>query len=116
MSDRSYISLDTCIVCGEAKGVLLDRKLNPRFERKTITSLEPCEKCNEKYLTEGVMLVYIGDNDYDLLVIKDEAFERLFNREVPPGMFPTNRIMRCEKEVISEIKSCWAEQSKEENK
>lgn len=111
MGEKSYVSLDTCIICGEAKGIVLDRRMRPRFERETITSIEPCEKCREKYLKEGVMLVHIGDNDYDLLVIRDEAFKGLFD-STP---IPEEKIARCDKEVISKLKS-WEEQSKEENK
>lgn len=117
MGDKSFVGLDNCIICGEAKGIVIDRRLTPRFERENITSIEPCEKCQEAYLKEGVMLIYVGEGTFDLTVIREEAFKAIFNQEVPTGIFPTNRIVRCEKEVLIKLREMEDKaKEREENK
>lgn len=103
MRDKSFVTLDACIICGEPKGLMLEKKMRPIFERETVTSIEPCEKCRETYLKEGVMLIYLGDEDYDLVVIKDEAFKEIF------GEIPEGKIGRCDKELLDKLRGAQHE-------
>ena len=80
--DKSFVTLATCPICQKENGsLLLDRRLKPTFEMHTPT-LELCEDCKEKYLTDGVMLV--NPENGSLVVIKISAFKRMFNTPVPP--------------------------------
>lgn len=78
-------SLDCCIICGEAKGVAILGRIKDDKEapHKMVTSLEPCDACKEKYLKNGVMLV--RDKTHALMVIKEEAFKRIFKDHKIPA-------------------------------
>ena len=58
-------SIDICFYCGESKGIILFGKLKGDAEapRECCTSVEPCDKCKEKY------------NDYLLIVEKPSVEE-----------------------------------------
>ncbi|KYC46100.1 MAG: hypothetical protein AMQ74_01869 [Candidatus Methanofastidiosum methylothiophilum] len=112
MGDKSFVTLDVCIICGEPKGIAIDRRMQQRFEMETILEIEPCDKCKEKYLKEGVMMIHIGDDkSFDLLVINEEAFKNLFDVLIPEG-----RIVRCDKEVLSKLREMDDEAKKREEK
>jgi hypothetical protein len=88
-------TLPQCIICGEDTGEII---IGASFKDKNgkpcaapmkcgVVSLEPCPKCREKYLTDGVLLVEVEeDRKYrrPLAVITVEAFNRLFNAPIPP--------------------------------
>lgn len=91
--DKSYVSLAVCPICREDTGtLLLDQKLRPKFDKKTVTP-EPCETCKEKYLKNGVML--LNPETGGLVVIKVSAFKRAFNIPVP-----AQHIAFCEQQVL----------------
>lgn len=86
-----------CFLCGEAKNeiALLGSAFPEEAPMYMVLDVEPCEKCREKYLKIGVLLAeaerrenHFGKIDYypngKFLVIKDEAFKKVFNREIPP--------------------------------
>ena len=96
MMDKSYVTLATCPICGEENGsLLLDKRLRPKFEMHTPT-LDPCDKCKEKYLKTGTLL--INPQNGDLIILKDEAFDRIFNKPRPTG-----KICFCEQEVLDNL-------------
>ena len=106
MSDRSHVTLAVCPICHEDTGaILLDRKMRDVFERRTITP-SPCEACKEKYLSVGVLL-FVPDNG-SVAVIKDEAFTRIFNRELPK-----DKIAFCDYEVLERLGAYSQEESNE---
>ena len=43
---------------------------------------DPCDKCRKQYLKDGVLMM---EQTGRLVVLKDEAFKRLFNKPVPKG-------------------------------
>jgi hypothetical protein len=55
-----------------------------------------CDKCRKKYLTLGVLLV--NPKSGDLVVLKNEAFKRIFGKELPK-----QRIAYCDQEVIDQL-------------
>lgn len=71
-----------CMICHE-EVILLARK-NAKGELPEKDSILPqvCDKCRAKYLSKGVLL--INPDNGRLVVIKDEAFNRLFNEPTPP--------------------------------
>lgn len=83
-------TISVCIICGEEKNeiALLGAAYKGQAPMHMITGIEPCEKCRKKYLEEGdgVMLVE-ADRDKKptgmVMVIRREAFQRIFNRPVP---------------------------------
>lgn len=83
-------TIPTCIICRKDKGevVLLGAAYKEKAPMHMLTSLEPCDKCKEKYLSVGVLLVESSDGTMKGVtngfhVLKDEAFERLFDTELP---------------------------------
>jgi mRNA-degrading endonuclease RelE of RelBE toxin-antitoxin system len=89
-------TLPTCIVCGKDTGeiALLGNAYKGEAPMHMVVGVEPCAECREKYLKEGVMLVEAnmeirrsGKPDYkptgNLMIIKESAFRRIFNVDVP---------------------------------
>ena len=70
-----------CMICQEE--VIIMARKNSRGELPPEGSTLPqvCEKCKKKYLSDGVLL--INPNNGRLVVLKIEAFKRIFNTEVP---------------------------------
>lgn len=56
-------SMDICFWCGEVRGVALCGKLKGDAEapKKMVTSLEPCDKCKERF-KKGVHLIEVTDD------------------------------------------------------
>lgn len=56
-------SLEICFWCGESKGVILCGKLKGDAEapKQMVTSLEPCDKCKERF-KKGVHLIEVTDD------------------------------------------------------
>lgn len=56
-------SLDICFWCGEPKGIALCGKMKGDVEspKNMVTSLEPCDKCREKFML-GVHLIEVTDD------------------------------------------------------
>ena len=82
--DKSYVTLEVCVICGKDTGALfLDRRLKNSFEMHTSFPNSVCDGCREKYLSKGVML--INPKNGKLVVIKDEAFKRIFKCKIPEG-------------------------------
>ena len=81
--DKSYVTLEVCPIChGETGTILLDRRLKDRFEMHTMNPTSPCDKCKEKYLKHGVLI--INPETGRLVVLKDSAFKRIMNIPIPP--------------------------------
>jgi len=80
--EKSHVSLLICVICNEGTGVLLDRRLQKSLEPRTTSPTEVCEKCREKYLKNGTML--INPKTGRLAVIRDEAFKRVFPKMSAP--------------------------------
>lgn len=90
-------TMPICIICGEEKGeiALLGNAYKGEAPKHMVTSLEPCDKCKEKYLKKGVLLVEckneIPEGKYkaeliptgNITVIKAEAFKNVFQQDVP---------------------------------
>jgi hypothetical protein len=99
-SDKSYVTLERCIICKEDTGTLfLDKRLRPCFDMHTTLPHSVCDKCRAKYLKNGVMLVCPETGD--LVVLKEEAFTRLFDKPI------SHRIVFCELEVINQLRRLY---------
>jgi len=93
MSDKRYVGMQICPVCRkESTGILLDRGLKDSLPRESL-GIEPCDKCKDKYLKNGTML--INPETMDLKIIKDSAFKRIFNKDIPK-----KKIAFCEQGVL----------------
>lgn len=85
-----------CPICQEETGdLLMDRRIKDTFERHTMTP-NPCEKCKEKYLKTGVLL--IDPKSCSLVVLKQSAFKRIFNQPVPKS-----HICYVERELLEKL-------------
>lgn len=90
-------TMPQCFVCGEDKGeiALLGNAYKEEAPMKMVLDIKPCDKCTDKYLKEGVLLVE-ADRQYGkngkpkmtptgkFAIIKDQAFNRIFNCALPP--------------------------------
>ena len=83
-------TLSTCIICGKETGeiALLGAAYKGEAPMHMVTGLEPCDKCKEDYLKEGVLLLETDENRVptgSLVVIKVEAFSKVCNKvPIPP--------------------------------
>ena len=83
-------TVSQCIICGKDKNeiALLGNAYKGEAPMHMVTSLEPCDKCKEEYLKIGVLLVEFtgekGQPTGSLMVLKDEAYTRIFNKPIPP--------------------------------
>jgi hypothetical protein len=101
MNDKSYVTILKCPICQEDTGeLLMDRRLKNSFDRYSFHPAHVCEKCRDKYLSDGVMV--INPETCGLIVLKDEAFTRLFDRKIPEG-----KIVYCELEVLEKVQKLY---------
>jgi len=101
-------TISQCIICGEDKNeiMLLGAAYKEQAPMHMVMTVEPCDKCREKYLSVGILLVEAEENDKGdriptsrVLVLKEEAFKRVF----PEMTVPEKRIAFVEKEVFQFI-------------
>lgn len=105
--EKSHVTMEqkVCVVCGkiyDTGAILLDKRLQPRFEMHTVTGRGMCEE-HERLKKEGyIALVGIdpersmcsGEIIHDqnayrtgaIIHIKKEAFKKIFNKKIPAGM------------------------------
>lgn len=82
---KSNVSLDTCMYCGEAKGILLDKRLKDSLEPKTVTSYEPCDACKAD-MAKGFTLFEAnqdGSHTGRMWVVKPEIVDPDFRKQCP---------------------------------
>ena len=61
MSDKSYVGLAACPICGEDSGVLLNRRLQNTFENGKRYALN-CAKCESVLKVGGVWMIEVKDD------------------------------------------------------
>jgi len=95
--DKSYVTMEVCPICkGDTGNILIDRRIKDVFEKRTINPRNTCNKCREIYLKEGVLI--INPETVSLVVLKEEAFSRLFNIPIPNG-----KIVFTHEDVIQQL-------------
>lgn len=114
-------TMPICIICNEEKGTiaLLGNKYKGEAPKHMLLDIEPCEKCTKLYLKSGTLLVEVEADQHTptgmVTVIKDSAFKRVFNQEVPK-----NKITKVEKGILQILQKAQTEvnlhQDEEENK
>ena len=70
-----------CMICREEVILMATRDGRGELPEKDTIMPEVCGKCESKYLIKGVLL--INPNNGKLVVIKNEAFEKMFDTEIP---------------------------------
>jgi hypothetical protein len=85
-------TLPVCIICGEETGeiAMLGAGYKGEAPKHMVLDVKPCEKCYQKYLKRGTLLVE-AEQEADgtkqptgkVTVIRDEAFKQVFNQEIP---------------------------------
>lgn len=83
-------TISVCMLCGEDKNeiALLGAAYKGQAPMRMVTGIEPCDKCRKQYLEDGdgVLLIEVDIDKVPtsrLMVIKREAFERIFDVPVP---------------------------------
>ena len=94
-------SLDICFWCGESKGIALCGRLKGDAEapKNMVTSLEPCDKCKEKFKL-GVHLIEVVDDGSRFGDNKAFAFVDTDGRP----HWPTGRYMVIKPEAVNDGK------------
>ena len=91
MTDKHYVGMSICFLCGEPKAVLLDRRLKNSLVRSAVYDQEPCDKC-KKHMKQGIILISADPDSPDqknpyrtggFVVVKEEAIVRILG----PGEF-----------------------------
>ena len=96
-SEKSHVGMIMCPICRtESTAVLLDKRMKKSLPRETF-GVEPCEKCKQKYLKEGILL--INPETGSLVVLKESAYKRVFNVPVPKG-----RVVFAEEKVLEVLR------------
>ena len=83
-------TMPICIICHKEKGeiALLGANYKGEAPAKMLMDIEPCLKCKDKYLKTGTLLVECESNGQPtgaVTVLKDEAFEGVFQQRIPVG-------------------------------
>ena len=71
-----------CMICHEEVILLARRDARGELPEKGSIMPQVCDECKGKYLDKGVLL--INPDNGNFVVLKDEAFKRIFNEEIPP--------------------------------
>lgn len=101
--DKSYVTMEqkACAMCGnpyDTGSILLDRRLNKRFDRHTITGVGGlCPECKKKYEEQDyIALVVVANTDVqgntlkqedavrtgEIIHIKKHVADKLFNVKI----------------------------------
>jgi len=86
MIDKSYVTLEqhVCPICGivfDTGSILMDRRLQPTFEKHTISGYECCVECKTR-LIEYVALIEVDNLKKptgQLLWLKRDVAGKIFN-------------------------------------
>lgn len=117
MTDKNWVALDACPICGEAKGIVMDTRMKQSFDRQSVcTSPELCDKCKEQSKKEGWVIFYetkgkaadfkpTKKQHYPEVTGKYIKFPLSFIKSDAPGyeFLETNRFGFCELEVIEDM-------------
>lgn len=71
-----------CMICQREVIILAQRK-GAKLPKQNSILPQVCDECREKYLSQGVLL--INPDNCNFVVVKDEAFSRIFDSSVPKG-------------------------------
>lgn len=81
--EKSHVGLGTCFYCGEAKEILLDKRLRKSLPHSACYNTEPCDKC-KGYMKLGIMLLSVRDGEESkddpyrtgcMAVVREEALK-----------------------------------------
>ena len=83
--EKDFVGMTQCFFCGEAKEVLLDRRLRKTLPKIAVYDHEPCDKCKE-WMEQGIILISVrqgsdAKNPFRTggwAVIREDAFKRIF--------------------------------------
>jgi len=103
---KSYVSMATCPICQEPNGtILMDKRIKNSMEQYTKT-LDPCDKCEEKYLKDGIMLIgKESENSKEvkgIAVIKRKVWSKVFNLPTPNKK---QKFIFCDIKILEHLKA-----------
>lgn len=64
MQNRDYVGMNRCFYCGEAKGIVVDRRLRKTLPSSAVYDFEPCRQCAE-FMRQGVIFISVRDGETD---------------------------------------------------
>ena len=107
--NKDFVGLSNCFLCGEAKEVILDRRLKKSLPHSACYDKEPCSQCKE-IMEQGVLFIGVrdgesGDNPFrtgQIIGLKDEAVKKLIQEPMLSEVLK-KRICFVEEEVLMRI-------------
>lgn len=108
--NKDYAGLENCFFCGDAKSVLLDRRLKKTLPHSAVYNKEPCDKCR-KIMEQGVLFIAVRDgeegkkNPYrtgQLIGLKDEAVKRMVKEPLLSNIL-NSRVCFIEESVLKSL-------------
>lgn len=64
MTEKSFVGLMACPICGKDSGILLDRRLRDTFENgKKYRDNQPCQTCQKVLDLGGLWLIEVKDGE-----------------------------------------------------
>jgi len=75
MNDKSYVAMLHCAVCGEAIGVVLDRRLKDTFEygKSYTDGSSLCDKCQEQADMGSILFKCAGCGSSGWIIMSDNT-------------------------------------------
>lgn len=58
MEEKDWIGMDCCPVCGEPRGIIMNRRMSKTLNKYMTTSLDLCNKCLKDAKENGWFIMY----------------------------------------------------------
>lgn len=114
-TEKSFVGMSNCFICGEVKELLLDRRLKPSLPQSAVYNKEPCDKC-KKIMKVGILFVGVKNGEYEkaedknnpyrtgqIIGIKEDAFMQMpINKELKQEIFK-KRLCYMEEDVLKQM-------------
>jgi hypothetical protein len=109
-TNKSYVGMANCFVCGEVKHLLLDRRLKNSLPQNAVYDKEPCDKC-KKIMEQGVLFIGVRNNETDkenpyrtgqIIGLKDKAVKNIIQEPLLSEVLK-KRICFVEEDVLKRI-------------
>lgn len=62
--EKDLIGMDCCPVCGEPRGIIMDKRMKKSLNKFMTTSLDLCDKCLKDAKENGWFIMYETTNEF----------------------------------------------------
>lgn len=115
MENKGFVGMYCCPLCGEAIGLIFNKKLENNVPQKSVIGPELCEKCKKKLIDENSVVIYEADDKTNIsgryITVKMDTFKNL--REGVKEFIEKNRFILMLEEEFDPL---WNEIKQEKQK